>query len=58
MPVISFPVFVIVAENTFFMNNIRQTVLKGVIRSRQRLDKSPEHEFRISVFSIYDALAQ
>jgi hypothetical protein len=58
MLMISFSLFVVVPENTFFINNERQTVLIGMARSLQWLDESPEHEFRKLVFSINNALME
>jgi hypothetical protein len=46
MPVITLADFIIVAQNTVSMHNIRQSVFEPVRRSFDRLWKTPQYQFR------------
>jgi hypothetical protein len=58
MPMIAFPFFVVIPENAYFINDVRQAELKRMSGSCQRLVKTPEHEFSELVISIHDTLTK
>lgn len=58
MPMITFSTFVVIPENAYFIDDVRQAVLEGMPGSCQRLAKPPEHEFREFVLSIHNALTK
>jgi hypothetical protein len=58
MSVVSLPTLIVIPDHTNLVDDICQAVLERMLRSRQRLEKTPNDKLREPVFGEHDPVAE